>query len=94
MTRSDIINKLAERYPQLTQLDTKLVVTTLLDAMADAMSRGERIEIRGFGSFSVGYRKPRQGRNPATGEAVQVPGKNVVRWKAGKEMREAVDAKD
>lgn len=91
-TRSDIINKLAERYPQLTQLDTKVVVATLLDSMADAMTRGERIEIRGFGSFSVGYRKARKARNPATGEAVQVPGKNVVRWKAGKEMREAVDA--
>jgi integration host factor subunit beta len=87
-TRSDIIAKLAERYPQLSQTDTKLVVATLLDAMTTALSSGERIELRGFGSFSVGYRKARQGRNPATGEPVQVPGKNVIRWKMGKEMRE------
>lgn len=91
-TRSELIESLAQRYPQLTQADTKLVVTTLLDAMTRALSNGERIEIRGFGSFSVGYRKARKGRNPATGVSVQVPGKHVVRWKAGKEMRDGVDA--
>lgn len=86
-TRSDIVNQLAQRYPQLNLADTRLVVTTLLDAMTTAMSSGERIEIRGFGSFSVGYRKPRTGRNPSTGESVQVPAKRVVRWKMGERLR-------
>lgn len=89
-TRSDIVNQLAQRYLQLSQADTRLVVTTLLDAMTTALSSGERIEIRGFGSFSVAYRKARTGRNPATGESVQVPAKRVVRWKMGKELRDCL----
>jgi integration host factor subunit beta len=90
-TRSEIVESLAKQFPQLEQKDTKLVVDSLLTAMTTALSEGKRIEIRGFASFDVGTRKQRTGRNPATGESVQVPAKQVVRFKAGKEMREGVD---
>ena len=63
----------------------------ILDAMSDALSRGDRIEIRGFGSFALNYRPPRTGRNPKSGEKVQVPAKYVPHFKAGKELRERVD---
>ena len=89
-TRSDITERLSKAYPQLAHDDVKLVVTTLLEGMTSALSNGQRIEVRGFGSLSVGYRNARKGRNPLTGESVQVPGKNVVRWKAGRELREVV----
>jgi integration host factor subunit beta len=91
MTRSDLINKLAERYPQLLAKDAELAVKVILDTMASALSRGGRIEIRGFGSFALNYRPPRMGRNPKSGEKVQVPAKYVPHFKAGKELRERVD---
>lgn len=91
MTRSDLINKLAERYPQLLAKDAELAVKVILDAMAGALMRGGRIEIRGFGSFSLNYRPPRTGRNPKSGDKVQVPAKHVPHFKAGKELRERVD---
>lgn len=91
MTRSDLINKLAERYPQLLAKDAELAVKVVLDAMAGALMRGGRIEIRGFGSFSLNYRPPRIGRNPKSGDKVQVPAKHVPHFKAGKELRERVD---
>jgi integration host factor subunit beta len=90
-TRSELVEQLSQRFPQLEQKDTRLVVDSLLTAMTQALSNGQRIEIRGFASFSVGLRKPRTGRNPKTGESVQVPAKQVVRFKPGKEMREDVD---
>ena len=86
-----MINSLSQRFPQLEQKDTRLVVDSLLTAMTTALSEGKRIEIRGFAAFSVGTRKPRTGRNPKTGESVQVPAKQVVRFKPGKEMRDGVD---
>ena len=88
MTRSDLIAKLAERYPQLVAKDAELAVKVILDAMAAALARGGRIEIRGFGSFALNYRPPRTGRNPKSGEKVQVPAKYVPHFKAGKELRE------
>ena len=91
MTRSDLIVKLAERYPQLVAKDAELAVKVILDAMASALTRGGRIEIRGFGSFALNYRPPRTGRNPKSGEKVQVPAKYVPHFKAGKELRERVD---
>ena len=93
MTRSDLVAKLAERFAQLTQRDTEFAVKTILDAMTDALARGHRIEIRGFGSFSINRRPPRVGRNPRSGEQVIIPEKLVPHFKPGKALREAVDAR-
>jgi len=82
---------LAARYPQLAARDTDFAVKTVLDAMTQALASGQRIEIRGFGSFSLSQRSPRVGRNPKSGEKVLVPGKQVPHFKAGKELRERVD---
>jgi integration host factor subunit beta len=91
MTRSDLVARLAERFGQLTQRDTEFAVKAILDAMAEALARGHRIEIRGFGSFSVNRRPPRVGRNPRSGEQVVIPQKLVPHFKPGKALREAVD---
>lgn len=91
MTKSELIERLAERFPQLVAKDAELSVKVILDAMAEALVSGSRIEIRGFGSFSLNYRPPRLGRNPKTGEKVEVPAKYVPHFKAGKELRERVD---
>jgi integration host factor subunit beta len=91
MTRSDLIAKLAERYTQLQSKDAELAVKVILDSMSSVLSRGGRIEIRGFGSFALNYRPPRLGRNPKSGDKVQVPAKYVPHFKAGKELRERVD---
>ncbi|HVC48581.1 MAG TPA: integration host factor subunit beta [Burkholderiales bacterium] len=91
MTKSELIARLALRYPQLVAKDAELAVKTILDAMVKNLATGERIEIRGFGSFSLNYRPPRQGRNPKTGGKVSVPEKYVPHFKAGKELRERVD---
>ena len=90
MTRSDLIAKLAERYPQLLAKDAEMAVKVILDSLTNALARGGRMEIRGFGSFALNYRPPRQGRNPKTGDAVKVPAKYVPHFKAGKELRERV----
>jgi integration host factor subunit beta len=92
VTKSELIAILAARYPQLAVRDTDLAVKTVLDAMTQALAEGQRIEIRGFGSFSLSERAPRVGRNPKSGEQVMVPGKQVPHFKAGKELRERVDA--
>ena len=92
MTRSDLVLQLAERFGQLTHRDTEFAVKTILDAMSDALARGHRIEIRGFGSFSISRRPPRMGRNPRSGEQVVIPEKLVPHFKPGKALREAVDA--
>ena len=94
MTKSELIARLAERFPQLVAKDAELAVKVILDAMTDALARGDRIEIRGFGSFSLNHRPPRVGRNPRSGERVEVPEKWVPHFKAGKELRERVDAAD
>ncbi len=93
MTKSELITRLASRFPQLVTKDAELSVKTIIDAMAKSLSQGERIEIRGFGSFDLNYRPPRIGRNPKSGEKVKVPEKYVPHFKAGKEMRERVDYK-
>jgi integration host factor subunit beta len=93
MTRSDLIVKLAERYSQLLAKDAELAVKVILDSMAATLTTGGRIEIRGFGSFALNYRPPRLGRNPKSGDKVEVPAKYVPHFKAGKELRERVDYK-
>ena len=91
MTKSDLIAQLAGRFPQLVAKDADLSVKMILEAMADALSNGNRIEIRAFGSSGLNYRPPRVGRNPKSGESVNVPEKWVPHFKAGKELRERVD---
>ena len=91
MTRSDLVEELAARFDQLTQRDAEQAVKILLDAVSEALVRGHRIEVRGFGSFSVSHRAPRMGRNPRSGEAVAIPAKRVPHFKPGKALREAVD---
>ncbi len=91
MTRSELIVRLAAQHPQLTAEDSALAVKVILDAMGHALVQGERIEIRGFGSFGLNHRLPRQGRNPKTGEIVLVNAKRIPRFKAGKELRARVD---
>jgi integration host factor subunit beta len=93
MTRSDLVEELANRFGQLTHRDAEFAVKSILDAVSDAMVRGHRIEIRGFGSFSVNRRPPRMGRNPRSGESVAIPEKRVPHFKPGKALREAVDAR-
>ncbi|WP_247596880.1 integration host factor subunit beta [Hydrogenophaga sp. PAMC20947] len=93
MTRSDLVEALAARFSQLTQRDAEFAVKAILDAMGDALVKGHRIEIRGFGSFSVNRRAPRIGRNPRSGESVMIPEKRVPHFKPGKALREQVDAK-
>ena len=94
MTKSELIAKLAGRFPQLVAKDADYAVKMILDAMTAALTRADRIEIRGFGSFALNYRPPRVGRNPKSGENVQVPEKYVPHFKAGKELRERVDQLD
>ena len=90
MTRSDLIARLAELHPQLLAKDAELAVKVILDTLSATLSRGGRAEIRGFGSFGLNYRPPRQGRNPKTGDKGKVPAKYVPHFKAGKELRERV----
>lgn len=92
MTKSELIEKLAARQTQLSLKDVELVVKTIIEHMAQSLAKGERIEIRGFGSFSLHFRKPRVGRNPKTGQSVQLEGKYVPHFKPGKELREKVNA--
>jgi integration host factor subunit beta len=91
MTRSDLVEELAARFSQLTHRDAEHAVKTILDAVSDALVRGHRVEIRGFGSFSINRRAPRIGRNPRNGESVSIPEKRVPHFKPGKALREAVD---
>lgn len=91
MTKSEMIERLARKQSQLPYKDVELAVKTILEHMAQALSSGERIEIRGFGSFSLHYRPPRTGRNPKTGEPVTLDAKYVPHFKPGKELRERVN---
>lgn len=91
MTKSELIERLTAQFPQLVAKDAELAVKMMLDAMAENLAAGNRIEIRGFGSFALNYRPPRVGRNPKSGDKVLVPEKHVPHFKAGKELRERVD---
>jgi len=94
MTRSDIIATLAVRFPHLTPKDAEISVKEILDAIGQSLAQGDRFEIRGFGSFGLNFRPARTGRNPKSGEAVLVAPKYVPHFKAGKAMRERVEASD
>lgn len=91
MTKSELIEIIARKQKHLPAKDVELAVKHLLEIMSDALSGGNRIEIRGFGSFSLHYRPPRLGRNPKTGEAVALSGKHVPHFKPGKDLRERVN---
>ena len=92
MTKSELIEALAKKQSHLAYKDVELAVKSLLEQMSQALATGQRIEIRGFGSFSLHHRPPRVGRNPKTGESVTLPGKYVPHFKPGKELRERVDS--
>lgn len=92
MTKSQLIEQLVDQNPQLSVRDVELVVKSLIDQMSDSLAKGERIEIRGFGSFSLHYRAARVGRNPKTGQSVTLEGKHVPHFKPGKELRERVNS--
>ena len=91
MTKSELIEIIAARQTQLSVKDVELAVKTLIEQMSETLASGERIEIRGFGSFSLHYRAPRIGRNPKTGESVGLAGKYVPHFKPGKELRDRVN---
>ena len=91
MTKSELIEVIAASQQHLAYKDVEVAVKTILEQMSESLSAGERIEIRGFGSFSLHHRPPRVGRNPKTGEPVALPGKHVPHFKPGKEMRERVN---
>ncbi len=91
MTKSELIEYMTGRQTQLSTKDVELAVKLMLEQMTKALASGKRIEIRGFGSFSLHYRAPRQGRNPRTGESVMLEGKYVPHFKPGKEMRDRVN---
>ncbi|MDH5231717.1 MAG: integration host factor subunit beta [Gammaproteobacteria bacterium] len=91
VTKSELMEMLAKKQPQLAYKDVELAVKTMLEQMTQALATGQRIEIRGFGSFSLHFRPPRMGRNPKTGEPVPLAGKHVPHFKPGKELRERVN---
>ncbi|MEO1090845.1 MAG: integration host factor subunit beta [Pseudomonadota bacterium] len=92
MTKSDLIKRLADANPHLYVRDVERIVATVFGVIAEAMARGDRVELRGFGAFSVRHRAARVGRNPRTGEQVEVPGKSVPHFKTGKDLRERLNA--
>jgi integration host factor subunit beta len=91
VTKSDLIKRLAEANPHLLQRDVERIVATVFDEIAEALARGDRVELRGFGAFSVRHRAARTGRNPRTGEEVDVPDKAVPHFKTGKDLRELLN---
>ena len=94
MTKSELIARLAERNPHLYHRDIERIVSTIFDEIAEALSRGDRVELRGFGAFSVRHRDARIGRNPRTGDTVRVESKHIPFFKTGKELRERLNAED
>ena len=91
MTKSELIQRIAELNPHLYQRDVERIVSTIFDEIADALARGDRVELRGFGAFSVKQRGARVGRNPRTGAAVQVAEKSIPFFKTGKQLRERLN---
>jgi len=91
MTKSDLIKRLADANPHLTQRDVEKIVSTVFDEVTEALARRDRVELRGFGAFSVRAREARTGRNPRTGAEVKVPDKVVPYFKTGKELRERLN---
>lgn len=94
MIKSELIQRIADDNPHLYQRDVERIVATVFEEITEALTRGDRVELRGFGAFSVKYREARIGRNPRTGEAVSVPEKKVPFFKTGKELRERLNGVD
>lgn len=92
MTKAELIERVAEDI-KLTKKQTEIIVNTVFKSITDALSNGDKVELRGFGSFKIKKRGPREGRNPKTGKSVSIPAKNVPFFKAGKELRDMVDDK-
>ena len=92
MIKSELVRALNEKLPELQVKDVELALNCILEQLADAIVQGERIEIRGFGSFNLHHRPPRVARNPKTGEAINLPAKVALHFKPGKEMRDRVNA--
>jgi integration host factor subunit beta len=92
MTKSDLVQKLSEQVTTLTKKECEVIVDTVFGNMKESLQRGEKIEIRGFGSFTVRVRRAKEGRNPKTGEKVSIPEKRIPFFKVGKELRELVNA--
>ncbi|MBI4990314.1 MAG: integration host factor subunit beta [Rhodocyclales bacterium] len=90
MKKSDLIARLSQRFPGLSATDMRVSVELILQGIAEALSAGQRVEVRGFGSFDLAYRRPRLGRNPRTGEPVSIPAKASPHFKAGKNLRQRV----
>ncbi|OGP82818.1 MAG: integration host factor subunit beta [Deltaproteobacteria bacterium RBG_13_65_10] len=93
MTKSDLVAKVADQMPHISKKDTETIVNSVFESMAEVLKRGERIEIRGFGSFQVKIRESREGRNPKTGQVVSIPTKRTPFFKVGKELKERVNYK-
>ncbi len=93
MTRSQLIQRLAQQYPYLVHDEVERIVKTIFENISEALARGERVELRGFGVFTVKEYAPRVGRNPRTGEAVQVPAMRRPNFKSGLELRRRINAK-
>jgi integration host factor subunit beta len=91
MTKSELVQRLAETNPHLYQRDVEIIVTTIFDAITDALAQGDRVELRGFGAFSVKRREARIGRNPRTGDSVQVSEKHIPFFKTGKQLRDRLN---
>mgnify|MGYP001149792213 CR=1 FL=1 len=91
MTKSELIEKIATRYPHVSLKDAEVIVKTIFGTLADALKKGERIEIRGFGSFQIRVRKAREGRNPKSGQIAHIPEKRVPFFKVGKTLKERVN---
>lgn len=93
MTKRDLIDEVNKKFPHLSRRDSEVIINSIFDSMVDALGHGERIEIRGFGSFVVKHRRAREGRNPKSGAVVSVAAKRVPFFKVGKELRLRVDGK-
>lgn len=93
MTKSVLIEKVSEKAEGLTRKQTEIVIETVFDSIKEALIKGEKVEIRGFGNFRLKNRRPRKARNPKTGERIEVPGKRVLHFKTGKALKEAMNAR-
>ncbi|MRR35318.1 integration host factor subunit beta [bacterium] len=94
MTKSELVEQLAEKNTWLTRKDSEMIVNLVFDSISDALKRGEKVEIRGFGSFTVRERGAREARNPKSGDVVKIPAKKTPFFKTGKELRERVNVKE
>ena len=93
MTKSELVELVSQRIPEMSKKDTKVIVNVIFDSIVDALKKGEKIEIRGFGSFKVKKRDARAGRNPKTGAMVNIAENRTISFKSGKELKERIDFK-